>query len=309
MAAVVLPLLRPLPRQVKPFPRETTESYLGRLADANRVDLKALRFHIAGGRRPCAAFFAARLSVVSNLPEHTLHCALPDLGPTDSFRSLSEPRFTQRNYNDGPACRLCVLGVGISASVRCWKQPEDVICLRHRRWTCSWAGEDQPDLSSQPDILQAHKRHLRLVRRFGRSAVAFGYAVADHICRQWHEQRRYDKGFQRRMQIFHCTEWRLPRTDPTIAAAIYPQVIALTRLLASPYWQSQAIPGNPSGQARFAREVRQMVAPGYIWPQPSRSADPLYQWIFERRPLDPSPALFNYSRWHLPPCPGHSQPS
>jgi len=51
----------------------------------------------------------------------------------------------------GLACRLCAASKGISDPVRCWKQPENVICLRHERWTGngSTADSDQPDLSGR----------------------------------------------------------------------------------------------------------------------------------------------------------------
>ena len=61
-----------------------------------------------------------------------------------------------------------------------------------------------------------------------------GFAIADHICKQWHAQRQHDEGFRRRMQIFHGPDWEVPASAPTIAAAAYPQVVALARLLISP---------------------------------------------------------------------------
>lgn len=109
-------------------------------------------------------------------------------------------------------------------------------------------GSDQPDLSDQPDILRAHKLHLRLVRRLGRNAVATGYAFADYICRKWVEQRLYDDGFQARMDVFHGAGWQVHHADPTFAAAIYPQAVALTRLLASPRWQARGHHTNPAGR-------------------------------------------------------------
>jgi hypothetical protein len=90
------------------------------------------------------------------------------------------------------------------------------------------------------------------------------------------------------MRIFHGPDWRLPRTDPTIAVAIYPQVIALTRLLSSPYWQAQVSHDNPPGQERFAREAR-------------RTADPLCQWILHWHPHALPAAWRNYRRWPDPP--------
>ena len=46
--------------------------------------------------------------------------------------------------------------------------------------------------------------------------------------------------FSRRMRIFHGPGWLLPAAHPTIAAAAYPQVVALARLLISPYWRALA---------------------------------------------------------------------
>jgi TniQ len=283
MAAAGLPLLQPLPRQVKPFPGETTASYLRRLALANRLDAEALRYDITGSRRRSGPFPAARLSVMTSLPERTLRCALPDLGLARGGQAQDRPGFTPGKGDHRPACRLCVLARGITETVWRWKQPENVICLRHCRWIDSWTSEDQPGLSAQPAILQAHRRHLRLIRRFGREVVALGRAYANDICQEWHSQRQHDEGFRQRMEIFHGPEWRLAPTAPTIAAAIYPQAVALTRLLTSPHWQAQARSHEPSGQGRFAREIGRTVAPGYVWPQAQRSTDPLYQWILETR--------------------------
>jgi hypothetical protein len=274
-----LPLPRPLPRQVKPFPRETIESYLSRLARANRLDAETLRFYIAGRKGRSAPVPVARLAAIANLPGASLRYAIPDLDPAGSGPARSLPGVTKRHRNNGSACRRCVLARGSTGSVQCWKPPEDVVCLRHRRWIGAQRGEDQPDLSAQPGIVQAHKRHLRLVRHFGRDKVAYAYAAAYEMCRQWHNQFAYDGDFYQRMQVFHGPgPWAVSPDHPTISAAIYPQAVALTRLLASPYWQAQAASGI-SGQQRFAEEARRTAAPGFPWPQPGMPRDPLCQWI------------------------------
>jgi hypothetical protein len=304
MARILPPVLRPLPRTVKPFPGETTASYLARLAHANRLDAEALRFYIHGERRRTPPLSASRLAVVTGFPASTLRYAIPDLGIGPGSLDKNHHNgagFPQHKTDDGPPCRQCVLARGITMPVRCWKRPEDVVCLRHRRWTGPGAGAGQPDLSAQPDIMQAHKRHLRLVRRFGRDPVADGFAVADHICRRWHEHRQHDAAFRDRMLTFHGPGWQASPASPTIAAAIYPQAVALTRLLTSPYWQALSSPGHPDRQALFIAEVRRTVAPGYLWPQPRRPADPLDAWITEHYlPGGFSPFLFRYHSWPVP---------
>lgn len=87
------------------------------------------------------------------------------------------------------------------------------------------------------------------------------------------------------MRIFHGSGWEVPAAHPTIAAAAYPQVVALARLLISPYWKSLASDFHDVRHplSLFAREMRRTVAPGYDWPQPSFSKDPLHRWLFTGR--------------------------
>jgi TniQ len=289
-----------LPRPVKPFPGEIFTSYLARLAHANRLDPGALRRYITGGgrRRPVPV---DRLSVVTGLPDTTLRHAIPDLdaGPVQPAAYLNGVLVLRRA--EGSPCRACLLARGITLPVRCWKPPEKVICLRHRRWIGPAASAEQPDLTGQPDILQAHKRHLRLVRRFGRSDVAVVLGIADQICRRWVEQRQYDEGFCERMRIFRGPDWKASSADPAVAAAIYPQAVALARLLVSPYWQSLAhLKGR--GKERFLREVHTTVAPGYPrrWPQRYPSADPLRLWLLKGRLANSPPGAYPFHDWPGP---------
>jgi TniQ len=298
MAGSIWMHLRPVPRTVAPFPGETTTSYLRRLAVANCCDEKALRVYISGKAGEIFPFPADRLAAAAGRDVGALRLAIPDLS-AGRKRSRGFPNTYSHRQDDGLACRLCAAAKGITEPVRCWKQPENVICLRHQRWIGIGFGaeSEQPDLAGHPDILRAHKRHLRLVRRLGRDAVAMGYAVADEICRKWISTKHL--GFERRAPIFDGDYWQLHRTAPTVDVAIYPEVVALTRLLASPYWQARAQAGNPEGQQRFAAEVCRSVAPGYQWPQRPRSGDLLCHWIIDRRPREPR--LLHYRRWPVPP--------
>jgi hypothetical protein len=275
-----------LPRPVKPFPAETTASYLARLAYANRLDPQALRRYITGSRlsRPLPV---QRLAAVSGMPVPALRHAIANLDDdkpaiTYYYRSIAiHPQVS------GPACQLCILARGATQPVTCWKRPEETVCRRHRRWTGSGSAALQPSLDPQPDILKAHRQHLRLIRRFGREETTLGFTIARQICRQWHDQREHDEEFNRRLGIFHGLDWRLPPGHPTVEAAAYPQVVALTRILASPHWKSNAIDFTPGGRSLFAQEIRRTVAPTYRWPQPSFSKDPLHRWIVGGRHRSP----------------------
>jgi hypothetical protein len=98
------------------------------------------------------------------------------------------------------------------------------------------------------------------------------------------------------MLAFHGPDWQAAPASPTVAAAIYPQAVALTRLLASPHWQAMSGPGPGDRRGLFIAELRRTVAPHYRWPPPYRPPDPLGTWINQRCIPGYGP-LFNYHSW------------
>jgi hypothetical protein len=256
-------------------------SYMDRLADANRLDTIALRRHVAG-RKQARVVPLDRLAIVTGVQVLTLERAIADpsnAGPLRKYHAFDGNRSIMIcPLVSGLACRLCTAARGTAGPVTCWRPAEKVVCLRHRQWIGS-AGALQPSLDRQPDVLKAHRQHLRLVRRFGRDEVTAAFTIADEICRHWHDGREHDEDFSRRLEIFHGPDWQVPPYAPTVAAAAYPQVVPLTRLLASPYWKSLAIDPSPKSEAVFGKEVRGTVAPAYLWPQHRESKDPLYRWL------------------------------
>lgn len=273
---------------MKPFPGEVLSSYLARLAHANRLDPTALRRYIAESRRVPAT----RLAAVSGVDAASLVQAIADL----DGRSLAGTRYYReipiRPQASAPTCQMCAAMRGITQQVTCWKPAERVVCLRHRRWTGSDRAGTQVPLDHHADIVAANRRHLRLVRRFGRDEVTMGFSVATEVCRQWRDQREHDEEFSHRLTIFHGLGWRLSPSDPTVAAAAYPQAVALTRLLITPHWQSLALGDSAQERSLFQQEMRRSVAPAYRWPQPSLSEDPLHRWIIggtRRSPYDAPP--------------------
>jgi hypothetical protein len=280
MTAVLELALRPLPQSVKPFHGEIMSSYIGRLADANRLETTALLRHITGTRQTHNVPIE-RLAIVAGVPCLVLERAIADLGDAKlamkAYYSYHRS-IAIRTMVSGSACQLCAAAAGATRPVTCWRPAEKVLCLRHRRWIGS-ADTLQPSLDRQPDILEAHTRHLRLVRRLGREEVTAAFTIAADICRQWHDHREHDEEFSRRLEIFHGPDWRVPPSHPTVAAAAYPQVVALARLLASPYWKSLGVHSSAVSVSLFAREMMQTVAPSYRWPQPRESTDPLFRWL------------------------------
>ena len=283
--------LRPLPRPVTPFRDETVSSYLRRLAHANRLDEGALRVHLTGSTSQDIP--AERLAAVSAHPVHVLRSAMLELCEP---HELAEPDLARRpapGHQAGRVCRFCALARGVTEVVIRWKEPEDILCRRHRRWLVNQRAAvtgQYPDLSRQPGILRAHRRHRDLLRRHGRDQTRNAVTLATNICKDWHNRGMHDEDFHRRMRVFHGPGWSVDRRDPTLDAAIYPQTVALTRLLTSPHWRAFALE-RPARLDRFLVEVRRTVAPTYQWDATPcrRSYDALVNWVRDHRayPRDP----------------------
>jgi hypothetical protein len=116
-----------------------------------------------------------------------------------------------------------------------------VLCLRHCRWT---TGSQQPSLAGQPEILAANRSYRRLARAHGREPTRKAFLAATWVLDEWRDRQSWDyvqsDGFSRRMRVFLGPKWSVHITSPLADAARYPQVVALTRLLASPYWMGLA---------------------------------------------------------------------
>lgn len=276
---------RPLPRPVPPVPAETLDSYLRRLAVANRLDPDALRAHLTRDTRRRARVPLDALARVSGQRPTALRHALPELDPTRLRPTLRGPRphGTVRRR-----CRSCTRARGHREDAWCWSDDHDVICLRHLRWTGDghdWVlGEAQPDLRRQPDILAAHRRHHRLIRRHGHDATTAAFQKARHICHQWHRRGDHEQDLRRLMSLFHGPTWRVLAADSTVQAASYPQIVALTRLLVSPFWRAKAYQDWPE-PVEFLCELRRTVAPDYHWTihRSYGAYEPLVELIIDER--------------------------
>lgn len=302
--------LRPLPRPVPPVGDETITSYLARLADANRLEAAALRHLLTGSHRKHAEIPFAALAAITGLPPASLAYAMPQICPAPQRAHLSvanRPR--PRLRGEVVACRLCTASAAGGRAVTVWALHDRVVCRRHRRWLSE--ENAQPDLSGQPEILDAARRHRWLIRRHGRDTVMRAYRDARSICIGWRlEPNDRDPGFQRRMRIFHGCTWPEVEEDcyQTFEAAIYPQVVALTRLLASPYWRERILQQGWPWHDEFVDELRRTVAPNYLWstnPRRRRPGqredryDPLLEWKLDARHLEHEPPPPE-SPWQLP---------
>ena len=104
--------------------------------------------------------------------------------------------------------------------------------------------------------------------------------------------------------------------------AAYPQAVALTRLLASPYWRERILGKDWPWPEEFETELRRTVAPGYIWGIYPRTRwrrdrdDPLLEWRYLTRHPESGSLPPGHPR-NLPetiqtgscghPCPGYAE--
>lgn len=259
------PIMRPLPRPVIPAHDETLRSYLGRLARANRLDAAALRAHLSGTPSKYSTVEVDALARISGQSTRSLRYAVLELCTEQDLTAMLVTGRPPPHGQSQLRCIHCTLARGHQDQVESWTHPEDVICQRHQRWIGTepdQTAHHQLPLGDQPEILQAGEQHRRMIRQHGRPVITTAFGHAAHICHQWHRRLEHDDDFYRLMERFHHSQWRVTATDPTIHAARYPQVIALTRLLAS---RSDPLQTRWPPPQQFIDELRRTVAPNFQW--------------------------------------------
>ncbi|AQW48286.1 hypothetical protein ACIQPP_50610 [Streptomyces violaceusniger] len=249
-------LTRPLPRPVTPFPRESERSYLERMGAANGI--QAQKVLAQSSWLESQQDYAERLAIVSGQPRETLLNAIPQL------RQGSWPLLSDRpDFSVNIPCRLCVArrtgSYSYFSTVSAWSSRfHDQVCLRHKIWTGRSVENymQQVDVTDLPDVIQAQRRHYRLLRRHGHVVLS---ACFEHCSDRWDAVVR--RGYRpsdrrRRLDILgtsHPQIW-----DARRYIAVYPEVVAATALYASPHWRKLAR-SDDSGYFQFRIEfIRQL---------------------------------------------------
>jgi TniQ len=128
----------PLPRTAAPMLDECLDSYLRRLAQLNRLDAVEFRAFLAESRRKAAPVRAELLSILTDYPEANLRWAI--LGLWDP-QELTDDRFSNRPRTESEhrihACICCAAAADAVGPVELFARHEEVICLRHQRWTAT----------------------------------------------------------------------------------------------------------------------------------------------------------------------------
>lgn len=156
-AAVQIPA-RPLPRPVRPYPDETTRSFIRRLEMANALQPGLLRTPLKGSRRP----WIESLAAWTDYEPAVLMLAMPQLGqpdPDPSLRQKLAGRPTRTTHT--AACHRCTLARGAGRYVEIYTTHEQVICPRHGLWLGDGATgfTDQFSIRAGPEITAAWHHH------------------------------------------------------------------------------------------------------------------------------------------------------
>lgn len=252
-------LLRPLPRPVQPVHRETLDSYVRRLAYANRLDADELRAYAANDAHKRAPVPLDRLAALSDTTTTLLQQRIEEWRPVPEHPPA-------RIWPPVPACALCMARRAIAGLVVVHREVEAVVCRKHGRWLDDTDGltvRAQPNLRAHPEILAANVAHRRLIGRYGRRLTDATYMTAYDVSAAWRSRGEFDEHLRTLLWRFHPDAQHIRQSDPTVEAAAYPQVIAIMRMLTLPALRE--LPFTPGGTGRFVAELRRTAAPGYRW--------------------------------------------
>ena len=265
-------LARPLPMPVRPYEDETTRSYIRRINTANALHHGDLMKALRRARRP----WIDSLSVWMETPPDTLMLAMPQLG-----KHRSEPAFRQKlvgrpiRTTHSPACHRCTLTRGAGPYIEIYTTHERVICPAHGLWIGEGiAGfTDQFTVRACPEITTAWHHHKNLITRHGHSQVRRAFHIASVINWSWYDQFQH---FTAAMDIYDTLAGDHPRqanSKALVAAALYPSIVTLTAVIASPYWLANARSSRPDV---FLERVSHEITDGW---QPQGAFDPLRHWM------------------------------
>lgn len=281
-----------LPRPVRLVPDETVTSFIARLAAANHVSSEDLRYYLSPGhstRTQAAKTSLSTLEAATGYSQDALCYALPELRaqhPAPHGLQLRGRSIGGKPNTVRPACRRCMAAKEILGPVMIWMRHDHNVCVRHRIWIGPGANQpsEQLDLTAVADIIQAQQRHARLLREYGRERVHQAFADAAEISMAWQMANLYQATPYSRYVVLAPPKhpWRVYSRNPAAdAASRYPDIIALTSLLASLFWRRVVISHDTAERDQFFDEIRRRVLADYV---PTNSNhDYLMRWAYRQR--------------------------
>ncbi|OSC67541.1 helicase, partial [Streptomyces sp. 4F] len=310
--------------RVAPLPGELTLSFLARLAARYHLairDLLAAATDIGGQQNLTGmlcpdseihlnAQARARVAVLCRVPPRVLERALPawrreepcgryGAGPVGRLMRGEEAVAAW-----GPVCPACTAArTGRRVPARQYLAPEERVCARHRNWLLYVPGTSglPVPLGRCPEVIEAQRRHVRLLRRSPAGAQAFDVARA--VTNSWWDQ---PWPVEERAWPARLEATRPDNADPSwwkVAARdliTYPETVALARLLASRPLQQRTVAASGGhlpyrlGElpALLAKAAHELQRPWLVHHLAAVTHGPLFTWAHScvRTRAAPTPA-------------------
>lgn len=266
-----------LPRPVRPLPNEVLADYLARLAKANGISRARLEALLTR-RGPT---IRTALATAVSMSDRALAFALPELrveADSDAY-----PDLIKREVESiGPGCPLCASRYGERISFpQVWSTHDSVVCVNHNMWINGPAFRVNPAQpvvkivgASRTDILLAHRRHHRLIRRHGRPSIRQAIADAYDIVERWNYWRPLEAiGF--RLIELQPDETQRSAGTACRNAAMYPEIVRLATVLSDIAWGRRLLAKDRARRGKAMLDLFELVLDGDT---PYRAADPIYEW-------------------------------
>ncbi|MFJ4906035.1 TniQ family protein [Streptomyces sp. NPDC093249] len=291
-------LMRRLPDPVPPAQHEIAASYIARLARLHGLDINALwrcvtEREASGGIRRVVV--PERLAAITGRTVHALAHALPEL-------RTPQPNWAMFRHQPQPGCPHCNAKHPGGEVIRIMPHHR-YVCTQHRLWLCpSDADAHTTPLDALLEVVQAQRRHLRILQRHGWAVTYDAVLTAILICGQLWSLPENENGEAWHDWVRRARVLIPPDTAESsfsvarLCAAVYPEAISLATLFASPYWRQQA-QKTTWDRDRFDSEIAQRLRhPNHKFRKfdfrqnryndPINYSDPISHWadVTSRRP-------------------------
>ena len=264
---------RMLPRPIPPFPNERVDSYIRRLQIANGLHKPGLIPLIPLGQSAPAILQA--LTQLTGRDPHALTHALPELNTSQ--------RHTGRETRQ--ACKLCAARRADTQTlpISLYSPYQHTVCRRHRRWLGNQGAQiPLPPSPATNQILSANKHHRRLASQNTNALAAESYQLARFIIWRWLDHGIQFASITARLDDL-LPHGKRPWPDQSpLHAAIYPNIITLTQIIAHPRWETIIYHDNPDEHETLWSKIAAEVTDGY---RPTHHRDPLQTLINNRKYL------------------------
>ncbi|MFD9394893.1 Helicase associated domain protein [Streptomyces sp. NPDC060000] len=298
--------------RLAPLAGETTLSFVNRLAARYALTVTGLLSAVAGPGvrgvwgKSCLSsevFLAPAvrhgLASLCQVPESHLAWALPSWDVRHDAKASGDlPGVRFASGSTVPAvmlgCRLCTATrTGALCSARLYSDLRSRICIRHQCWSLDSLAldrvtlvEGQVSLAGVPEVIRAHQRLLRLLRRRGSCENAF--AVAQAVVASWWDARwRGEVLWPARLGRVRAD---LPESEIPVLArdmVTYPEAVAVTAVLCDRLWRQRIVEDTRGQLPHTLAEVPRLLTelahrldrPWLAKQLASSSAGALFAWV------------------------------